>query len=73
MDVSFIQIVLFMLFVLAIFGAKATWSIVIKVPGYIGVGIDSIEGLVISVIVFAAAFFIIAPVMGVVTLFKKFF
>lgn len=73
MDASFIQLIIVLLVVLGVLGAKSTWTLIRKLPEYLGMGIDSLEGLVLSVIIFVAAFFVISPVMGVIAITKKIF
>lgn len=72
MDTSIVQLVIILLIILGIFGAKSTWALIRKLPEYLGMGIDSIEGLILSAVIFIAAFFIISPVMGVIVIIKKF-
>jgi len=73
MDTELIQLIIVVLVVLGIIGAKGTWELTKKLPQYLGIGIQSIEGFVISVIIFVAVFFIISPVMGVIAIIKKLF
>ncbi len=72
MDTGLIQLVIMLLVILGVFGAKSTWALIRKLPENLGMGIDSIEGLVLSVIIFIAAFCTISPFMGVIAIIKKF-
>ncbi len=71
MDTSYIQIIIMLLFILGVIGAKSTWRLTRALAEFLGIGIDSVEGFVFSIIIFIIVFAVLSPVMGVVTIIKR--